>query len=746
MGLIADALLTLKATLGNDALLSLATVDFAWPQATAGERQALKEAFQAAAVPHWINAPLLAAVLGCEPAAARGWLEQLAHLPIVEPFPARGADTYNVHEASRLAVRRWLAESQPARFAEWSARAATHFEADDSTAGRIEWLTHLMCAGAERAADECERLATTWSISGRPEDRFALMRALDELLAGPYLRGRPRAEALVTVVEVRIERGSLAHLDGMAREALELFGGLPPGLGRARALCQLGDITLAAGQVRESEAFFAQYQQTVDALVAGDRSRLDWLHEKAVAYSRAADAFEARGAYDDALAALERSLVVIEDLAARQPAFAPWQRELAALHSRLGGIHEVQRRPHEALRAVLRTLDIAHRLVRVDPANANWLRELASAHGRVGSAREGQGKPLSALRWFRRNAALLGRLAEADPGDASLKRDLAVACSRLGGVHQSLAHFSEALAIHERGLEICRQLAEGDPRNVDLQQNLAIAHAGVGLAHESEGRHDEALRAFQFSLERYLELVARDPDNVKPQNDLAVAHYRVGKVLLAVERHEDALAAFESAEAVERRLVEREPDKREHQENLALILRRVGEACESLGRLDAAMAAYAGMRDLRMTLAESAPDDRVAQFDLSLAHFLLAGIHEAQGRPVDALGERLQDLAISERLVAADPENLRWRRELATTLSRVAALLQRLGETPRALTLLQRLVEHRRQLVARTGDAAGRQDLADALLRVAALHDETGTSDLAAAARAEAAALQAPPA
>ena len=219
---IAAQLLVLAAAHGDPARLALATVDIAYPALADAEREALKEALEAAAVPHWCDEAVLAALLGVPAAEAAARLARLRGLNVVEAFRARGEGAINVHEATRLMLRRRMALGRPAQLRELSARAAACFAGDRTPAARIEWLYHLLCADPERGAVECDALVRDWSLNGYPEDTHALALALDELAAHGMVAGRARAEALLGYGEFMLARGEGPQLRAIAVEALEI--------------------------------------------------------------------------------------------------------------------------------------------------------------------------------------------------------------------------------------------------------------------------------------------------------------------------------------------------------------------------------------------------------------------------------------------------------------------------------------------------------------------------------------------
>src|SRR5690348_571491 len=130
----------LEAAQGDPAKLALATVDLAFPALAEAERSTLKETLEAAAIPHWCDEAVLGALLeiSTEESAAR--LIRLRSLNVVEPFPARGGGALNVHEATRLALRKRLAVDEHSRFRVLSGRATARFANDRTPAGRIEWI------------------------------------------------------------------------------------------------------------------------------------------------------------------------------------------------------------------------------------------------------------------------------------------------------------------------------------------------------------------------------------------------------------------------------------------------------------------------------------------------------------------------------------------------------------------------------------------------------------------------------
>src|SRR5689334_938644 len=99
---IAMQLRLLQEAEGDPAKLALATVDVAFPELSETERMTLRETLEVAAIPHWCDPAILSALMDVGVDESRARHARLFRLTLIEPFPARGADSFNVHEATRL--------------------------------------------------------------------------------------------------------------------------------------------------------------------------------------------------------------------------------------------------------------------------------------------------------------------------------------------------------------------------------------------------------------------------------------------------------------------------------------------------------------------------------------------------------------------------------------------------------------------------------------------------------------------
>ena len=188
---LSEQLRILQDAQGDPVKLALATVDLAYPELPDSDRDLLRAALGAAAIPHWCDESILAFLLEIPKQESDARLARLRKLSIIEPFPARGDTAVNVHESARLAMRKQMAADEQARFTKLAAQATAYFAHDPTGAGRVESIYHLLCCDPERGSNDLERLCRNWS-SMHPEDRYALAAAVTELEDSHLLNGRAR--------------------------------------------------------------------------------------------------------------------------------------------------------------------------------------------------------------------------------------------------------------------------------------------------------------------------------------------------------------------------------------------------------------------------------------------------------------------------------------------------------------------------------------------------------------------------
>ena len=512
---------------GDRALLALATVDLTFPDLPGSERTALRSALEAAAVPHWCDTDILAKLTGDSGSPIPDQWERLKKVPVVEPFPARGADAGNVHESNRLAIRHRLAETEQGRFKELSIRAARVFEADKRPIGRIEWTYHLLVADPERGAAVLEDLDRAWLGTARYEDIAALAAALSELDTAQMLHGKPSVRARLIVAQRRVDlagAGSLGDLPTQLLQEAEATGDARL-IGDAYALA--GEVAQARGDLAAAEQAYGQDLAISERMAAMDPANTGWQRDLAGAYSRVGDVAQARGDLAAAEQAYRQELAISEKLAALEPDNTGWPRDLAVAYARIGDVAQARGDLVAAEQAYGQELAISEKLAALDLANTSWQRELAVAYSRVGDVAQARGDLAAAEQAYNQDLAIAERMAAMDPANTTWQRELAVTCARVGDVAQARGDVAAAEQAYRQYLAIFERLAGLDPANTGWQRELAVAYSRVGDMAQARGDVAAAEQAYTQQLAIFERLAALNPANTDWQQNLAIARSRM---------------------------------------------------------------------------------------------------------------------------------------------------------------------------------------------------------------------------
>ena len=556
---LTEQLRVLDAAKGDPAKLALATVDLAYPTLEEAERAALRQSLEAAAIPHWCDETMLAALLEIPLDESAAQLSGLNKLTVLEPFRARGENAVNVHEATRLALRQAMATNSLNRFRTLSTRMVALFASDFTPAGRIEWIYHFLCGDPDRGATELAKLFREWTRSANIEDRYALGAALSELEKTHLVEGRARVWTVLYIASLRVDRGEASQLENVGTLALQLAKDAADQTAEADALCLLGDALRAQGKLVEARAAFGKFQDLCARLAELDATNDDRQSDLAVAYNRMGGVLEAQGKLPEAYDAFVKSLTILRTLAEQEPSNAGRRRDLATGQGRIGDILQAQGKLPEAQEAFANCLSMCQQLVQLNPTNAEWQQLLASAHAQVGDVLMDQNKLEDAQREYKDYLEISRRLVEREPTNAGWQLDLAVAQSRVGDVLQVQGKMPEAQEAFVEYLSISRRLAEQDSSNADTRDHLAVAHGRIGVLLETEGKLEEAQVEYEEYLSISHQLVSLDPTSAAWQGRVVNAARLLATLKVKEGKYEEALKLYEEATKVLDALTEGAP-------------------------------------------------------------------------------------------------------------------------------------------------------------------------------------------
>ena len=108
-------------------------------------------------------------------------------------------------------------------------------------------------------------------------------------------------------------------------------------------------------------------------------------------------------------------------------------------------------------------------------------------------------------------------------------------------------------------------------------------------------------------------------------------------------------------------------------------------------------------------LLKAEPDAPRSRRDLSASYERIGDVQRAQGNPPSALSSYKQGLEIREKLAARDPANTNWQRDLSVSYNRIGDVQRAQGDLPSALSSYKQGLEIREKLAAHDPANTNRQ-------------------------------------
>lgn len=493
----------LQAAQGDTGKLALVTFDF-----TLAHDAPLKAAAEVAAIPHWFDEKTLSALLPEHADQADCLLEQLKALPMVEPYTrGTGEPAWNIHEATRLALRDRLLATDPERFRQLSQRAAAAYGSPDAAAPDFvltcEHLYHAL-AGQTVAGDAAMAwVAGNWRGGSRIEPLQTLARLLEELLAAnpvpPMLR-RGQALSYQAIADARVNHQPAPVTVASLQKAEAIFRALAAS-DRANAVLQrdlsvslnnLGELAVDQGDLAGAMRCYTESKGIAERLAASDPANAVLQRDLFVSQVNLGDLAVAQNDLAGALRCFTETKVIAERFAASDPANAAWQRDLWMSNGKLGDLAAdlvtAQGDIPAAVRFWTKANEITSRLAASDPANAAWQRDLSVTLNKLGNLAVAQEDLVGAMRSFTESKSIRECLAASDPANAEWQRDLSYSCWLIAAkVFEPQELWAEALELMEQSLTIDERLAATDPTNVMWQKDVQVDRALVAVLRAKVG-------------------------------------------------------------------------------------------------------------------------------------------------------------------------------------------------------------------------------------------------------------------
>jgi hypothetical protein len=664
--LLEERLERLRKAQSDPQAMALIALDYLLDVQPAQKRAELRAAIEAAAVPHWFDANVLAHLLGISNSSARQLCSELRAFPMIEPFPSRNGERYNVHEATRNALRKNLLKTDTTRLQALSAKTLEIMLGGNSAQDIADRLYHKLIAQPEEAADECQDLFRGFPNTARIEVQESVRVALEELTNNGMLAGRPLVETLLLIGWVRYVRGEASELRLLANTALELARQVRHDSSIARALCLVADVDEAEGSTERARRTIEEAIAIFTGLSAGGRGALGAKRDLTVAYSRLAAIVRSQGKLQEALSGLHRGLDLLRDIEEYgddEDRFV----SLSVLNGQIGGILHEQGRLSESLSAFTESLNFVEKLTSRDSENTAWQLRLSSAQVQIGSILQEQGKLAEAQSFYRKSFAIADRSARADPSRLSSQHHVAIAYGRIGGLLLEQRELDQALSNYYKAAKVLERMSAISPSSTRWRHELALAIESVGIVLEQKQQWNDALSAFRSTLNMLNGLVTIDPLNIGWRRDLGSAYGLVGAALQ--QNNQLQLARLHLKKSVEicEQVAQQDPANTASQRALAFAIFRLGNFYRITGNRAIAADLYAKHLEIFQQLASLDSTRAQSMRDVAIALRNIGGLTVERGRRDEAKEVVSQAVSILERVVSGHEDQKRWQADLVQT-------------------------------------------------------------------------------
>ena len=404
----------------------------------------------AAAIPHFFDANILAALRPELAEQAEKLYENLKALTFVEKFPKQG---YNIHELTRNVLLNQLCQQDKDEFLSLSQRAADYFFAEKmSSEEDVEFCYHeILNEGKAQTGRLLDRGIDWWTYHQVERMQSAVQVFLEHEIAGRLdTFGKGFSLHLQGLIEMRYGHSVEAEPFLSCAETLYQEMNLKNSRYITTLLRDIGNSKIDQGDYVSSVDFYKKALSiSEEQLGENDPDTANSLNNLAALYQH-------KGRYEEAESLYLRALKIREEqLGENDPDTANSLNNLAALYQHKGRYEEAESLYLRALKIREEQLEENH------PDTANSLNNLAGLYENKGRYEEAESLFLRALK-IREE-----QLGENHPDTANSLNNLATLYQNKGRYKEAESLYLRALKIHEE------QLGENHPRTAISLNNLA---------------------------------------------------------------------------------------------------------------------------------------------------------------------------------------------------------------------------------------------------------------------------------
>jgi len=371
-----------------------------------------------------------------------------------------------------------------------------------------------------------------------------------------------------------------------------------------------------------------------------------------------------------------------------------------------------------ALEAFTESLWLSQRLAARDPQNKVWQIALADSENWIGFVHWRRGELDLAAERFEHRLKILHPLSDTQPADVELLDALGIGHTNLGRVQEARGQFDAALASYLEVSDLYQRIVGLEPDNSELRLELGFAHNNIGILAIKLGQLERAEQELRTDLGIKQAIVDAQPNHAGYQSYLATAHLLLGGALELLGNDTGARAELETALLIAGRLHEQDLENRQRTGARAAILSRLGRLHLRNGELAAALRRLREAETLLMPLVEAQPDNVPWRRDLATVRVGAAGVALRQGRITDGLRDAGAAREALSAMAENTPGDLETRRRIAATWLVLGDLQDAAGDRASATEAWRSVLEALGAGLENSRDPGMLEPAAAALLRL----------------------------
>ena len=273
--------------------------------------------------------------------------------------------------------------------------------------------------------------------------------------------------------------------------------------------------------------------------------------------------------------------------------------------------------------------------------------------------------------------------------------------------------------IGDQALSYLEHQSTATMRTEDLI-NHSRALRTIGEVLMAQEQRKEALPTFERAVDAARSALALAPDSPAALAESGIAEYWLGYYYFEQRRLDETRRHWQAYLASSERLVQIEPENPKWMLELSYALNNLGALALRQGRSDTALLRFKRSADLKRTALARQPNDTSLRYDLSNTLTWAASADAADGRLREAAEGYTEVVHMLRELIFERPEALEWEDRFALALNRGASVELKLGRLPQARMLIEESIKRLSALIAlEPGNLLWRRDLAYAHLDAA---------------------------